>query len=262
MKTTYLIGFTIISLTAYKFCDGTYKLKTREDGVLQIEEKSEVPHVIVTKGKRSVSLVKGHRAALPADEMKPAYRLTGTCSNVIIREWNTKFGTDRTEEAKDIIQKTCEVAKEKYLPFVESKGYYIHNRTPVYTVYVSLLPWDKNRGGRAYRGLNDTTWRFFDRSSYCDSAGRRCKEGETPLDLSGLSDRDEGWLYVLNEIIPESWRVPFVPSWQAIFVHEMFHHMNWRSGVFHRYPRSSMMEKNALDEKNAREFIEYCGYRE
>jgi hypothetical protein len=190
----------------------------------------------------------GHRQPLPSELLAKPIPLKGECTSFVIKEWR---GTQITPQAIKIINNTCNTAAKSFFPFVKEKGYTIKQNVK-FVVGISLIPWDQEKDGADYRGLNDMKYRFVQREKFCDAYGRPCHLWETPLSVYAVSDKYRNWIFLLNDVYyAEEW----LPSFRTIWTHELFHTFSHHYGVFDQHPG---MERNKItkDEEMAYAFAD------
>jgi len=207
---------------------------------------------VVRSDTARTAKVKGHMFPFTSELLKNPIVLKDNCSNITIKEW---WGTEITPQSVNIINQTCNKAYRHFFPFVRMRGYKPDPNVK-FEINVSMLPWSPLTNGRDYRALNDMTWRFEDRTRFCDEDGRICEAWETPFPLLGCASRIEKWIFIMNDVTLND---PEIPPFASVFSHELFHMYSFYYEVFDQYPGNEN-QKIAMDEKMARQFTASLGY--
>jgi len=215
----------------------------RVDNIIS-EGLANLPQPLLPRAK-----VKNHRYPMPHELLKPEIKLTGACKNVVIKEWR---GTEVSKSSIKIIDDSCNRAFKEFFPFVKERGFVV--KTKKLPLYVSLLPWLE--GGSAYRALNDTDYRFYNREKFCDENGRPCGPNEDPLPLMGFAERGNYWIFIMNDVQLDN---STLPSFASVWSHELFHMWSYHYGVVAQHP-GDYAQQVACDEKLVREFTTHLGF--
>jgi hypothetical protein len=88
-----------------------------------------------------------------------------------------------------------------------------------------------------YRGLNDTSYRFYDRQ-YQDP-------------VWAYTSYDYNYIFIVNDTE--------LSNFNTIFTHEIFHALSMSSGIFDSHP-GDKYAKYATDEYLAIKFTQYLGF--
>ena len=204
---------------------------------LACDDKKSLAHAAEKPLSHSDKRVVGHQPPLPNELLKNPLQLSGPCSKMHITEWKQT----RSKSALLNISKICTAVSNRFYPFVKSKGYTATKKNPDYDI--SILPSNKEDGGLAYRGLNDTKYRFKFRNKVCGYHSEPCEEGQTPVPVNGYIEYSEEYIYIRNDVSER--------FFERCLAHELFHMFSHISGVQNQ-------EDNHLidDEKLAYEFTD------
>lgn len=174
--------------------------------------------------------ITGHIKPLPREQLAQPIQLS---CGVTIEEWR---GYSIDAAARSKVERLCNEAIEYFPEYIASKDLDLtvsEEELDSFSFPYSLLP-DNTR----YRSLNDTRYRFYDRPF------------RNPI-WAYTSHTDE-WVFMLG-----NWQNT---EFSDTFVHETYHALTWRLGIFHRLPGRNYSERRALDEKMAQEFTRELGY--
>lgn len=174
-----------------------------------------------------------------------------TCPGFVVIEWRgtqNKPETKQTIRGEKVIELTCSLSVKLFDEFILNEGLSKkNNRKP--HIGISLLPWDVigtgnkwgDGDGDDYRNLNDTTFRFKDRTKFTGPNG-----GE--IDLWGVTERKLSHIFIRNDPLTndnEPHRVFF-----KVLSHEIFHTLSNHYGIF----KSLGRDKQYKDEQLALKF--------
>lgn len=195
----------------------------------------------------------GHRYPLAEELLKPEFKLTGLCKNVVIKEWRG----ERSANGMSIIDNTCNQTIEAFFPFVKERGFTVKKDVKPPLISVSIIPWNPETNGREYRALNDAKWRFNSREKFCNTDGRVCNILETSIPLLAHADRISNWIFIMNDVeIVDTW----MPSFSSVWAHELFHICSYTYGVYHSF-KGDAAKKIAQEEQLTRKFTKHLGYQ-
>ena len=125
----------------------------------------------------------------------------------------------------EYVDQLCSLALNSFRPFVENEGWSVPEKGP-FSFDVALLP-----DTTAYRGLNDTRWRFAYRA--------------TQNEVWGYTSHTNSYIFITSDTKS--------PEFASTFVHELFHAMSLYFGLFETFP-GTMNQQFEQDEILARKF--------
>lgn len=189
--------------------------------------------------------VAGHVSPFHSELLNPAIELSD-CPGIRIVEWKPTPGSEgKTSPSPDgvaVINRICKRAVAGFAPFLKKRGLAAApDRCWKMNVSVSLLPGDLRNQGADYRNLNDSTFRFADRSKTYDATGE-------VIAIWGYHQRRDGHIFVANDPLGEDGKKN--DRFVTVLAHEIFHLCSYTSGLFDKLDG----DKSAADEKLARDF--------
>jgi hypothetical protein len=171
--------------------------------------------------------------------------LSNYCSNSSIIEWR---GSQISKDAIDIINYYCNLTIDNFYKFTLDRGYNLEKVSFNYNY--SLMVWNPEKGGKEYRNLNDTKFRFSSRPGYCDPLGNeitytgQCSNGQSPAPVDAWINYELKIIFMRNDpLINNSVNLIFA----EVLVHETFHGLSKLTGLRNRL---TIIQ----EEKLAREF--------
>lgn len=207
----------------------------------------------IALGQESRSRLVGHIQPLQEELLDKPIPLKNCPIDVI--EWRgtpNRPGTAPSAKAIRVLEDTCEQATKGFASFVaEELSTPAGVLAPIDGRYsLCLLPFE----GSDYRSLNDSDFRFFDRT-------KERREDGSVYGILGYFAMRPGIIFLRNDVLLPGGEEN--PRTVTIFAHEVFHLMSYSSGLFNSYgPELSFIEKVSIDERNARKFTMSIGLGE
>ena len=174
------------------------------------------------------SKVVGHMTPLPAERLDNPITLPD-CPGLVIQEWR---GSTPTPIERIRLNALCKLAMENFEPFLQKHNLNKrHNRS--FAWGGSIIP-----DGKCYRCMNDTKYRFAQRS--------------LKQELYGYTGKWERWLFTVNNTNSNYYR--------TIFTHELWHALSMHYGVYDNHHPTSNHQRTMIDEEYAKAFTEFLGF--
>jgi len=159
---------------------------------------------------------------LPSEQLKqPIY--ISECG-LRIREWR---GTVMNAERLSRVKKLCTLAVNKFYPFAQLMGLQIHNESK-FSFDIAFIPDNSD-----YRGINDTKYRFFYRSS---------------KNVWGYTSRTNQFIFTISSVL--------ISEMSFVLPHEMFHALSMHHGIFDAHS-DDIEDCIKIDEQYALAFEKY-----
>jgi len=184
---------------------------------------------LLTSSVSADEKVRGHIMPFSWEELSDPIKFSDNCSAVSVVEWKPTSklpnGSYPSDQSSEIMNKVCNLAHQKFVSFVKSRGYNTNN-IPQLHVEISLLPAHLNLGGTDYRNLNDIEYRFSQRSKSFDMYG-------VAIPIWGYYQRNTHHIYIRNDVLTEKKQKN--SEFTFHFAHELFHALSYENGVYSQH---------------------------
>ncbi len=198
-----------------------------------------VPLLLVLLGVIASRPARADDASAAVDEMPPLasellarpFHLTGSCSRVVIREWEvTVHGTERARRAFEALDALCHQAVALFPVFARNQGLKPQRHGPL-DWSMALIP-----DGYCFRCMNDIKHRFTNRFSFGD--------------VWAFTSWPERYIYLTNLVfVGDAPR----PVWRKSVIHELWHAQSMSSGIYDHHA-TDPWDRYDIDERYAERF--------
>jgi hypothetical protein len=173
--------------------------------------------------------ITGHIKPLPREQLAQPIRLS---CGVVIEEWR---GASIDAAARGKVERLCNEAKAYFPVYIKKYGGYRVSQASLdnFSFQFALLP--DNEG---YRSLNDTKYRFWNRP-YRGT-------------VFAYASHTDQFVFMLSDTTDY--------EFSDTFVHETYHALSFKTGLFAKLPGDTYRERLAIDESMAQDFTRRLGY--
>lgn len=175
---------------------------------------------------------RGRMEALPGELLEAPIKLEG-CPGVEVVEWRATRGLEESTEPNEatvwMLGRICRHAFRRFPRFLERRRMRVPSldATLAVGVRVGLMPWERGRGGEAFRNLNDVDFRFRERGAERGGAGEA-------LEVWGYYQLRGPNIYLRNDVLTPEGNPSRV--FVRVFAHELWHWLSFSTAIQDRTP--------------------------